>query len=596
MRAIRAVAVILILLGLSYAYLYPGSEALLEGRTDIVMSDDTDPANLPYFYDQILKIRNESPSDLLYGAVYLRAGDPERGLPYWMSWNERLAVLIGSPFTPIEQLPTFVVMLFIILSGLAMYILARSWNWGFCISMGLSLSWAFCAYTRARAKVHNAFTGTYHLPLIFVALTLIASQRNRRSLVAAALCLLTASTVSYYYILSTLFLSPLFLLFLLADRNWRSEWKIIFSRLTLAVLPSLLFLGLSFTFALAPGSRIQRAEALPKTGEAPGWDVHPFLDWYAARPGDYLSGDLSLESRGADWNPLRQMVNESILSDLGYGNAHERTNGIRWIILFFAALAIASCALPHFREKFEPRERAFILFFSIFLAAAFWLSLSPKMFSPWLSPAYWLHSVFSQVRVPSRAGIVVHFCSLILAGLLLNALARRSSRGTWLIALFPVLVIADYPPVGEMPMAKMREAYTNLQRSSGACEVGLYFPYIHPEYTSVAFYHFQQKLRGSDCQYLNGLLSPQRSQWLWQRFPATPEFVKSLPTNLTARIQLLKVARCVPLNFIVFAPAVPQDWAADVCRELGWALSPDGSCVAQKKNRQLQRYPDECGF
>ncbi len=581
---------------LTYAYLYPGSEALLVGRTDVVMSDDTDPAPLPYVYDQLVRVWKEQPSLLLHGAVLLPVAEPVRGFPYWISWNERIAVVMGSFFVPNEQLSTWVVAVFMLVSALSMYALSRTLKWNHWIAIGLAIAWAFSAYVRARAKVHNGFAGTFHVPLIFLALVLILQGRNLRSLFLATLSLLVASTVAYYYVITTIFLSPFFLSFLLLHDRIRQDWRHIASRFFLAITPTLLFLGLSFAFPLPSQSGIDRSAAFPKTGEASGYEYHPFLDWYAARPIDYLGSDISLHNEADDWNPLRQWINRRIIENLGNSNTHERTNGISWIILILAGLGL-TIALRNSRVWLMHDEKKYIFFFASLAFFGFWLSLSPQSPSPAFSPSYWLYSLFSQVRVSSRAGLWAHFALLMLAGQTMQAWLRRHKKSAWLAAIFPLLIIIDRPPFYQtMPMSTIREPYKALQRSQGACGVGMYFPFLNHDRTSVNYYHFLQRLRESDCFFLNAFASNSRADWMIERFPASMDFIRSLSTNPIASLRLKRLVNCVPLSFVVFDPVVPLNWARQTCKEIGWRLDTQGVCLAPDRGRAFERFPDECGF
>ncbi|MEK7356277.1 MAG: hypothetical protein AAB250_07495, partial [Bdellovibrionota bacterium] len=197
-RAALNVGLAVILISLTYFYLYPGSQAIVDGRIDTMISDGTDPAPLPYAYDQMVQTWHEKPHRLFFGAVHIDAADPQYGANFWFPWNERLAVILGSYFFPIEQL--YGVMLFglLLMNALCMYLLGRYLGWARTISFGLALAWGFSCYTRARAKVHGSLAGIYHLPLIFLGLYLVVRGRSKRSLALAALALLGAATVAHY--------------------------------------------------------------------------------------------------------------------------------------------------------------------------------------------------------------------------------------------------------------------------------------------------------------------------------------------------------------------------------------------------------------
>ena len=69
---------------LAMAYVYPGGTAMLEGRTDIVMSDGTDPSTLPYQYSLLRSISRTKPTHLLYGAVPAATLGAPEGFALWI--------------------------------------------------------------------------------------------------------------------------------------------------------------------------------------------------------------------------------------------------------------------------------------------------------------------------------------------------------------------------------------------------------------------------------------------------------------------------------------------------------------------------------
>lgn len=585
-----------LLILLAYAYLYPGVDALLEKRTDTVMSDDTDPATLPYQYGNLIKVWSEHPSRLFYGTVYYEGHDPEHGIAYWMPWSERWIVLAYSNLFPVEQLSTAFIFTLMILNALAMYALARYLNWNRSIASGLAIAWAFCAYTRARAKVHGAMVGTYHLPLIFLGLFLVVRGKSRKSLAAAAACFLASVTTATYYIVNSIFLAPLFLLFIAMQPEMRRDWKKISLRFAAAILPSLLFLGMNYLYTIPSGTKLSYEKSFPQGGEIPGNETHPFLIVFAAHPIDYLGGDIALDASRSDPNPLRQKINEMIYDSiraLPGSNSHERTNGIRWALVLLAGAGLIFLGLGRFHDDKLTRNN--LIFFAIFAAFTFWLSLSPDVPFHGLGPSGWLQSLFHQMRVPSRAGINVHFAVIMISGFLL-ASKMRWRRILQLPGVFPAIMIAGYPPlVQSMPMAAIRPAITELQREHGACGAGLYFPYVSFYQASNIEYNLLQRMRGSDCAILNALFDINRVTYLTRKFPPTLDYLRQLPTDTHSADELERLARCVPLTWIVFDPAVPVEWGQNLCRRLGWVLDPKiPSCISPNKDAPLKRFPDEC--
>ncbi|MGZ3722558.1 MAG: hypothetical protein ACXVA9_06490 [Bdellovibrionales bacterium] len=595
MRRLLLPLQICLLVLLAYAYLYPGSEALLDQRTDTVMSDDTDPATLPYQYGNLIKTWQEHPSRFFYGTVYYDGHDPEFGIGYWVSWSERWIVLATSYFFPVEQLSTAFIFILMILNALCMYGLARYLNWNRSIASGLAIAWAFCAYTRARAKVHGGLVGTYHLPLLFLGLFLVVRGKGKRSLIAAAACFLIAVTAAHYYIVNSLFLAPFFLLFVAMQPEARRNLKRMALRLTSAILPALLFLAFNFLNTIPSGTRMSVAQSFPQGGEIQTGVTHPFLFYFAAHPIDYLGGDISLNATTEDPSPLKQAINEKIYDSIRENpgsNAHERTNGIRWSIIILSLAAIIYLALGRFRG--DPTTNNNLWFFALFALFTFWLSLSPDVPFTGMGPSLWLQSIFHQMRVPSRAGINVHFALLMITGFFLSSQIKWRKLLQY-PGVFPLIMIAGYPPLAQnMPMASIRPAFTELQRENGACGAGLYFPYASFYQASNLEYVLLQRMRGSDCSILNALMAKPRVAFLTSKFPPSMDYLRQLPQDQMTPALLEKFARCVPLTWIIFDPAVPQDWREGICRRLGWQMNPSLSCISPNKGAPLQRFPDDC--
>ncbi len=590
MSTLKSVLLTAVLLwSLGFFYLYPGSTALLEGRTDAVMSDGTDPMTLPYQYDRVFQIWKNRPSHLFYGAVYDAGIDGDRGTALWMPWSERWLVILFSYFFPVEQVSTAFVWTLLVFNGIALFAVGRFLGWGYFLSFGLAAAWAFNAYTRARAKVHGALAGLYHLPLIFLGLLLVARGKSYRSVALAAVAFLISATTAHYYLVTCVFLSPFFLAFLAIQPEFRKRWRPILLRLTLAVLPAVFFLGFNRWVTVPPGAPITTDQSMNNEWlNSP--QISPFLFTYRAFPVDYLGGDLSLGQTG-DLNPLRDALNGYILGNLEGSNAHERTNGVRWLILLLSVAAIAAMA----RKGALPDQatRSNILFFCAFGGFAFWMSLGPEAPIPQLSPAYWLYSFDHHVRVANRAAVNAHFALLMIVGLFLSQ-QRWFHKSKWAPPVFALAVLLDYAPVQEVTMAAIRPAYTRLQRDGGPCGQGMFFPYINQWNTSIEYYAGLQKMRRSDCPILNAISDPKKAAALVNKFPPAERYLLNVHQIPGAADDLVRFAQCVPLNWIAFHEATSPVFAQDVCRRLGWTFNDDFSCIAPDKNRAQQGPLERC--
>ena len=333
--------------------------------------------------------------------------------------------------------------------------------------------------------------------------------------------------------------------------------------------------------------------AVPKTGKTENGEIHPNMTLYPARPIDYLGGDISLEPTSPDLNWLREQINISILDHLDGSNPHERTNGIRWSILILSLLALLTVFSGWFSK--EPEVKRNIVFFAGFALFSFWLSLSPMFPWPKWGASYWLYSLFSQIRVPSRAGINVHFALLMMTGFFLSSKNIKWTRWLSIPGVFAALMILDYPPlVQTMPMARIQPQYTQLSRQNGVCGAGMYFPFVNDFSTGIEYLTLLQRMRGSDCLILNGMTSLNNMRLMISLFPPTPDFVKSTPVNPSVANSLIKIARCVPMTWIVFDPSIDNGWVKKICSELGWGLREDLTCVASDRSSPLRRLPVNC--
>ena len=585
--AVRAwtirVATLSLFVLLTTIYLAPGPAALWAGRTDTVMSDDTDPSALPHAYDALLRAFDQDWTNVFYGAVVIDQGHPDHDTTTWFPWVERVIVIVARHLVPIEQMSTLVVMVLMTATALSFFGLARAWGWSYPLALGLAMAWAFCPFERARAQVHTAMTGTYHLPLIFLGLHLVARRRDRRSVAWAALCFVAACTTLQYLIIVAAALSPFYALYLwLASA--RGTRRRTFARALVAALPAVLFLGWSLKFPVPARANLGVTAIFPQTGRAPAGELHPFLSVYAARPLDFLGGDIALTHPAGEWLAPRAWIDDHTLKTLGNGNVHERTNGIRWSLL-----VLALCGLIFARGP----DRRLTWLFAGFAASCFWLSLAPDQpFADW-GPSGWLWRIIPQVRVPSRAGIGAHFGVLMMVGFGLGRAAGSRAR-RWLARALPLLVLLEYPPLTTpLSMAPVRPVYSHLVKDQ-RCATGLFFPFVNDDLYPVIYYHFKQRLRGTGCTVINAYTEPDEARSLYQRFPTSNEYLARLESDPAAEAEVVKLARCVPLGWIAFDPMTPPAWRERTCAKLGWRLFEDLSCVDPAPVTPLMRSPRVC--
>jgi len=588
-RLARALALSLFLLLLCSAYLWPGMQPVLQGDTTRMMSDGTDGTTLPYMHGAIVDLWKNRPRELFFGAVPSRhLGAPE-GLALWIPWSERFSVVALSPFVPLEHISTVFIALAMLFNALCMYALGRYLGWSRSLALAMAIAWAFSPFTRARAQVHLGFAATFHIPLALLGVMLAVHGKSWRSLLAAGLALLAAGTAPLYFVIALAFLSPFYMGLGLLAGAWGRPLPQVLVRLTVAVLPVVGFLSWSYLKPL-PNSFIEAgAVAQPPTGGVPGGPVHPFLDRFAAHPVDYFTGDVAMGD--VDWNPLRSMLTEKVRAGTREPNYHERANGVRWIVWLMVLAAVVIW------PRGQRRLQAGLLLFGLF---SFFLSLSPEVFGHAASPAYWLYSLVSQIRVPSRAGIHVHFAALLIAGLFFHHFIEKyKNHSKWrrwvaLPGLLPLMMIADFPPAQQpLPLSGVRPQLTSLAIPN--CGTGIYFPYVSGDYAVMEDYYFLQEMRGTNCDILNVQWPNARNEILMRSMVLSHALVNSFNREEPESYRAIStLVRCVPLSWIVFDTRTTYLARAAFCRSLGWSMTEDRVCQKSGPHRPLRRKPEEC--
>ena len=404
---------------------------------------------------------------------------------------------------------------------------------------------------------------------------------------------LLAGMVAHYYLITSVFVSPLFVAFLIMQPEFAKSWKRVSLRMVAAVVPLVIFLGWNFFCPLPSDAKVTAAESTHAGfTEAEEYEMNrAFLNTFYTRFVDFFAGDIALQQNGTELNPARALVNSYVLENLGGSNPHERTNGIRWSIWVLAICGVIGLVRGRFESRQDLRRNiSYFLWFGVFAA---WLSFSPDFPIEGLGASKWLFSVFPKIRVACRSAIMLHFSLLMITGFFLQTVTKW--RRFWVYpGAFALLMIIDYPPIQAMPMAEVAPAFSELQREKGDCGIGMAFPYFTPYFVQLPAYLFSQRMRGSDCPTLNLMFNKGRAQFMTQLFPPTDDYLKGLPQDPKATTLIEKFARCVPLNWIVFHQAVPAGWAADVCRRLGWTLYSDMSCIAPKRDNSIAKWPEQC--
>ena len=567
---------------LAWFYLLPASRELLAGNASSFLSNGTDTLTTPAQMDMLIRAFHERPSLLFYGAVHTAQLDPPHGVGLWFPWIDRILILSGSRVLPVAALPTFYGWALMVLNGLAFHAFARFEGWKKPLCFALSIAFTFNPYVRTRLAVHPALAAIYFLPLVFLAIRLIQRKRGAWSLIVAAVSLIAALTTAHYYWMILIALLP-FLIFICL---WRQkEWKLLLGRAALASIPALLFLGWN---ALVPLPSDLRARAAVQSPPPRPY----FLVQFAARPIDYLAGDLMMGTR--DLNPLRAEIGRNILAHLDTSNPWERTNGIRWsLLLLFLGITVIYARSGSRQKAFDLETRIRLGGFLLFTFGAFWISLSPRSLAPGghgIGPSLWVHWLLPNLRVPSRFGPAVHFGVLLIAGTGLDLWLRRN-RAPALLWLLPALMVLDYAPLEPMPMRALLPNLSPIEEGRVShCGVGLFLPTlsgveIGPD-GEVETYSWFQKLRGTSCALLGGAASTDSNAALRAEFA-------QVPGNLADEKHLMRFIDCAQISWIGLSSKTQPADRSRLCQEIGFEIVAPDLCRSTMP-RQLNPHWHDC--
>jgi hypothetical protein len=595
---LRGLAVLFVLAVAAHFYLAPASSLMWARDRAHLMSDGGDATTLPFIYHVILQQAHDSLRNLLYGSIYNPQLGPPFGSGMWVPWLERWLVVLFGTVLPVETLPTAFVWVLMVLAGMCFYAFARLENWPTLLAASFAFAYAFNPYTRARASVHDALVGIYCMPLMFVALSYLKREATPRRIAVSSLLFILSLWTAHYYILILVAIAPLFLWFQIRSDEVPANaalsqrfagWRRI-GPLALAALPAVAFLAWNYLYPLAPGTPATHAAvASQDAGEV-------FMHVYAARPIDYLSNDVAFGPR--DLNPLRRRINEQVASDLDGSNPPERSNGIRWSVVFpFLALLLAMC-VPALRERLrrslgQASWRKFT-YWTIFALLMFWFSLSPRSVSVYhrdLGISSWVRFLFHEYRVPSRFGPFVHFAVLAAVGTCASVLWRRHfgpSAASWrrsLTGVVPMLMVVEYLPLYAIPVAPTFPPRHDLVAAGGGtCGVGMYFPYSQGAGSGeeVEMYRIYQQLRDTDCRTLQQPLRTELHGRLWSRLGSKPfsKAIKSPARSRTLQRRFVSFAKCANLEWVIFRERVPESWRSRICDQLGWERVSEDACSA----------------
>lgn len=142
------------MLVLTYAYLYPGSQLMLEKSQQYTMSDGTDPQTLPFQYAIMADYFKNHPEWLLYGTIPTKQFNAPEGTAIWVPYHERVLGILGYHLFGPEQAGTFVAFGMLLMTGLSVIALMNLLGFSYNISMATAIAVSFTCFSRARAVVH----------------------------------------------------------------------------------------------------------------------------------------------------------------------------------------------------------------------------------------------------------------------------------------------------------------------------------------------------------------------------------------------------------------------------------------------------------
>jgi hypothetical protein len=481
-RLARALLVVAALAFSAYWFLLPVSDDLLAGRTDRYLGDGGgDPQTLPFQNNVILQTLRYRPHLLLFGAVYTPQQQAPLGMPMFITWIERIVVAItGLIYKDAARHIALEAWILLVTNGVACYAFARGLKWSRLLAFALAFAWAFNPYARARLDAHISLAAPFNWPLVFLGMQLVhdsVKERTSRGRVIASGLFLASFLTPHYYWFSMGFLSPFLLVYFILSRpQGVSRFRGVGS-LVLCTIPSVAFVAWNVLVPFPPGLMP------PGTGGIPREERSRIVYALAARPFDFVAGDIrfSLE----DWLPFRTKVNEWVaLPDRL--NSCEPVNGIRWVLLAIAFLAILRIIVPYMRRKLTPLERRVFLGATIFLVGSFLLSMAPDFITIGgheLGLSGFAYRILGIFRCPCRNGPAVHFGVILLTGWSVHRFVNTGRRTSivpiqqGLLAVFFVLVVIDFLPKKQLIVTPLRTARKELEAGRpGQCGTGIYAP------------------------------------------------------------------------------------------------------------------------
>lgn len=567
---------------LSFFYLRPATVELLRGNSAVMIGDNTDSVTNPWAFRLVVDVSRSRPWDLLFAAIYSDQINSPEGTASYVTFIERIFVVLYSPFVRTDAMPTLIVWSLMVMTGVSCHAFGRVLGWPRAVAFAIAIAWAICPFTRGRSVVHAGMVGMYWAPFLFMALHLLARPPKhlsvRQATVLAAVLVLFAVFAGHYFVMISALLSPIYFLYywwLLPRAASRAG---ALGRLAIAIAPAVLFLGWCVVMTLPSyGARALAKVVVTRT------ETDYMLREGGAHPSDYVTGDTKFGDR--DLNPVRSALTRRARATIGQ-NHHERAQGIRWPVLAgCAALAVALC-VRRFRRRLSRTERRLGVFVFVLGTVAFLFSLSPhglRVYDKDLGPFQYVARVFPRFRVPNRVGTLVQFAAMIGGGVLMSRVLRkhlhkRTVASAALSFALPALMVLDYWPLHAVTMAPVPRRRVELE-AGGVCGGGMSVPYVTNGYYDEDYYRLQAELRGTSCKLLHASAMTDED--------LTIRNALGRPMgDGTDRLRAERLARCAGASWVVFRLDAGKDLKESFCREMGWTFVSDDSCRAPPKRAE----------
>lgn len=580
-----------------YIWFHPASRELLAGNASVMVGDHTDSVTNVWQYQVVLDTLRNDPLHLFWGALFSDQTVFPAGQPVFIPYSERIIVLFLAPFMRVDLMPTAVAWSYSVLAGLSMFVCGRSFGWSRVLSFALGLAWAVNPYVRARAEVHIALEAIYFAPMAVTAVRVLAGSppalgwSKRTELVVSALLFLGASCTAHYYLMLLIGFAPMFALLyalLLPPATNAARATL---RLAIAVAPSLLLVATT-AFAILPA----REAAIVASGAASVQDVSAInrreLANYGAEPIDFAGGDVRFGDR--DLNPLKASVTRTIRKEARF-NFHERTNGIRWIVLAGFASLVVVLLWPRLTKRLDRVERRLAIFAVLLAFIAFELSLglsAERFGSVDRSPILYFTRLFPAFRIANRIAVFLHFAALLGTGVVLHLVSKHVGhvrRREIVAGAFFVCVVVEYLPLHPVMLAPVAIRRDTLAPASdrSACGAGITVPYLTHGFEAEDYYLTTSELRGTSCKLIHSTYSSKEDDLLRERLST-----KTWDEAHLARI--VGFARCTRASWAIFRLDAPDSFRRDFCSRMGWSFVTPDSCRGEPSEPGPTRHVREC--